>query len=145
MLFQVVQQTVEHHMVMRSPFAETFGKREIFIRNDVVYSCLDQVRAHVGKIGVTSVIVLQVVSCFLQAAGDRRQVLRFLWILHNTGSRLCRITTDDGCQSTVGAEAVGKEMSEQYPFTSELIHVDCHIGLSSKGFHQFGRKAFEYD
>lgn len=45
MLFQVVQQTVEHHMVMRSPFAETFGKREIFIRNDVVYSCLDQVRA----------------------------------------------------------------------------------------------------
>lgn len=42
MLFQVVQQTVEHHMVMRSPFAETFGKREIFIRNDVVYSCLDQ-------------------------------------------------------------------------------------------------------
>ena len=132
-------------MVVCSPFAETFGKRKILIGNNVVDSCLNQVRTHIGEVGISSVIILQVVSCLFQAAGDRRQVLRLLRVLHDAGGRLCRITTDDGCQSAVGTETVGEEVGKQDPFTSELIHVDSYVGFSSKGFHQFGREAFEYD
>ena len=99
-------------MILCSPFSGTFGQREIFIGNNLLDTGRYQVRAHIGEIGISSIVIFEAVSCIFQATGDGRKFVRLFGIFHDAGARLSGISADDRCQSAVCAETAAVEVAE---------------------------------
>ena len=102
-----------------------------------------QVRAHVGEVGITTIVVLGTVACLLQAAGYGRQVLRFTRIFHDACRGLCRITAQYRYKSAIGTKAVCIEVGEQHSFTGQAVHLHRNVGRAAQRRHQPRREAFQ--
>ena len=127
---------MEQDVIVYSPFTETFGDGKIILGNDLFNPGRYQIRTHVGEIGIASVVILQVVSCFLQTGRNGRKALCFTGIFHDTRSRLGGVSANDGYQAPVGAEAVGIEMGKQDTFFGKFVHIDRYTGFTTECFHQ---------
>ena len=99
-------------MILCSPFSCTFGQRKIFIGNNLLDAGRYQIRAHICEIGISAIVIFQVVSGIFQAARDRRKFVRLFGIFHDAGAWLAGISADDGCQSAVCAETAAVEVAE---------------------------------
>ena len=99
-------------MVLRSPFSGTFGQWKILIAYNSLNAGGYQIRTHIRKVGVPSVIIFQTVSRISQTSWNRRKFVRLFGIFHNAGAWLSGITTDDGSQPTIGTEAASVKIAE---------------------------------
>ncbi|MPN20692.1 hypothetical protein SDC9_168071 [bioreactor metagenome] len=49
-------------MIMRTPLAQSLRDGEIFVGHNIINAGRHQVRTHVCKVGITPVVVLQVIA-----------------------------------------------------------------------------------
>ena len=63
-------------------------------------------------------------------------------IPHDAGGRLCRITAQNGNQSSVGAETVGIEPCEEDALVGYRVQLYSHILLCSHRRHEVAGEAF---
>ena len=89
-------------MILCSPFSCTFGQRKIFIGNNLLDAGRYQVRAHIGKIGISTIVIFQIISCVFQAAGDRRKFVCFFGIFQG-------ILQFDAGEITIGGHSIKTE------------------------------------
>ena len=64
--FQVVGEFPENKLVMRAPLHHPVFEREILVGDDSVDAHRDEVGAHIGKVGITSVKEREVVPVLFQ-------------------------------------------------------------------------------
>ena len=141
---QIAGQFIENNMVGHSPFATLIAGRKILIGNNIYYSRSHQIRTHIGKIGITTIIILQIVSCLFQRFGNRRQGLRLSGVFHDRSIGLSGISAKDRHQSPIGSETVGIKVRKQNALFREFIHPHSHIGQSTQGFHVFRHKTLQH-
>ena len=140
--FKVGEHPFKHQMVGRSPLACTVFQREILVRYHLVESCRHQICQHIGEIGITPIIIFQVVALSLHCLRYRRQMLHLLGKFHNARARLCGIATDYRHQTAVGAETVAPEISASHALPAHGVKIGCHI-LTAERRQQVAAETFE--
>ena len=90
---KVLQQSGKEHTIMYAPFALSFTGGEIIFRHNGTETRRTQIRAHISKVGITTIIVTQIIARQAQHIGNGWQMLRLARIFHQAHCRSRRIAT----------------------------------------------------
>ena len=115
-------------MVWHTPFAQLVFYREVGIRNDMLITLRNKIRAHVAEICISTIIIGGfVILVFRQVAGYGWQLASLAWIAHDAGCGLCRIAAQYGNHTSISAETVGIESCEEDTLLGDGIQAYGYI------------------